>query len=84
MGKRSDAARTLYEVMGIPGIASLENQFDSPEHLPGTPGINDLAAGHLDFDPKVTFDSGDRIDRDSFCCHMFASSAGNGKCSIDD
>ena len=30
---RSDAAGALYKMMRIPGIASLQNEFDSPEHL---------------------------------------------------
>jgi hypothetical protein len=33
MGVRSDAARTLDEMVGIPRIASLQNEFDPPEHL---------------------------------------------------
>jgi hypothetical protein len=72
MGVRSDAAGALYKMMGIPGIASLKDQLDPPEHLTGTPGVNHLAAGDLDLNSEVTFDSGDRIYRNSFC-HMISS-----------
>ena len=69
MGVRSDPTRTLYKMMGIPGIASLQNQFNPTEHLPGAPGVNYFAPGHLDFYSKVPLYSGNRIYCDSLC-HM--------------
>ena len=33
MGVRSDPARALHKMMGIPGITSLQNQLNTPEHL---------------------------------------------------
>jgi hypothetical protein len=33
MGVRSDPAGTLNKMMGIPGIAPLQNQLNAPEHL---------------------------------------------------
>ena len=33
MGVRSDAAGALYKMMGIPGISSLKDQLNPPEHL---------------------------------------------------
>jgi hypothetical protein len=71
VGVRSDAAGALYEVMGIAGIAPLEDHFDAAEHLPGAPGIHHLAAGHFHLDAKMAFDSGNRIDGYSFT-HIMA------------
>jgi hypothetical protein len=72
MGVRSDPARALHKMMCIPGIASLQNQLNAPKHLSGTPGIDDFASRHLDFDPEVSFNSGNRIYRYSFG-HMISS-----------
>jgi hypothetical protein len=66
---RSDAAGALYKVMCITGISSLEDKFDSPEHLPGTPGIFHLATLNFDLYAKVTFNACNRINRNSFS-HM--------------
>jgi hypothetical protein len=66
---RSDAAGALYEVMCVTGISALKDKLDSPEHLPGTPGIFYLAPLNFDLDAKVTFNACDRINRNSFC-HM--------------
>jgi hypothetical protein len=33
MGVRSDPAGALHKMMGIPRIASLQNQLNTPEHL---------------------------------------------------
>ena len=65
MGVRSDATGSLYKMMGIPGIAPLQDDFDAAEHLPGTPCVDHLPSGHLDLDPKVALDAGNRIYRDS-------------------
>jgi hypothetical protein len=75
MNVRSDPAGALHEMLGIPRIAPLQNELDAPEHLPGAPGVDDLAAGHFDFNPHVAFDSGDRINRDSLS-HMISSISG--------
>ena len=72
MDVRSDAAGSRDKMLGVAWITPLEDHLNPPEHLPGTPGIDDLASGHLDFDPKVTFDSGDWINDDSFT-HMISS-----------
>jgi hypothetical protein len=72
MDVRSDPAGTLHEMLGVPGIAPLQNHFDAPEHLPGAPGVDDLASGHLDFDPEVTLDTGYRIN-DNSLSHMISS-----------
>jgi len=34
MNVRSDPAGALHEMLGIPRIAPLQNDFDAPEHLP--------------------------------------------------
>lgn len=66
---RSDAAGALYEMMSVAGVSSLENKFDSPEHLPGTPGIFYLATLDFDLYAKVTFNACYRINCNSFS-HM--------------
>jgi hypothetical protein len=72
MNVRSDPAGALHEMLGIPRIAPLQYDFDAPEHLPGTPGVDDLAAGHFHLDPHVAFDSSDWVNNDSFS-HMISS-----------
>ena len=72
MGVRSDAARTLDKMMGIAGISALQDHFDPPEHLPGTPCVFDLAPLYFNFDSKMSFDSCNRIDGYSFS-HMISS-----------
>jgi hypothetical protein len=62
MGVSSDPARSLYKVMGVLGISSLEDNFDSPEHLPRTPSIFDLSSLDLYLDTQVTFYSGNWIN----------------------
>jgi hypothetical protein len=69
MGVRSDAARALYKMVGIPGIPALQNELDAPKHLARAPGIHHLAAGHLDFNPEMTLNSGYGVYRYSLC-HM--------------
>jgi hypothetical protein len=70
----SDPAGALHEMLGVPRITPLKDDFDAAEHLPGAPGVDDFASGHLDFNPKVALDAGYRIDDDSLS-HMvsFAS-----------
>ena len=65
MGVRSDPAGSLHKMMGVPRISAQQYQLDSPEHLPRTPGINNLAAGQLYLDAQMAFDSCDRINGDS-------------------
>jgi hypothetical protein len=72
MDVRSDPAGALHEMLGIPGIAPLQNNFDAPEHLSGAPGVDDFASGHLDFDLEVTLDAGYRINYNSLS-HMVSS-----------
>jgi hypothetical protein len=74
MGIRSDPAGTLHEVVRIPGIAALQYQLDTTEHLPGTPGVNDLAAFNLHLDSQVAFDPGNRINYNSLCHKLPPSS----------
>jgi hypothetical protein len=69
MDVRSDPAGALHEMLGIPRITPLENDFNAAEHLPGAPGVNDFASGHLDLDAEVPLDAGYRIDDDSLS-HM--------------
>jgi len=72
MGVRSNPAGALHEMLGIPGVAPLQDQLDPAEHLAGAPGIDNFAAGHLDLDPEMPFYSGNRINRYSVC-HMISS-----------
>ena len=72
MGVGSDPARALHKMVGIPRVATLQDQLNTPEHLPRTPGVDNFAAGHFDLDPEVAFDSGDGIYRYSFS-HMISS-----------
>jgi hypothetical protein len=67
----ADAAGTLNEMVCVPGIAALKDNFNSAEHLPGTPGVFNLASFHLHLYPKVAFYSGYRINNDSFA-HMIS------------
>jgi hypothetical protein len=72
MGVGSDSAGALHKMMGIPRIASLQDQLDPTEHLAGTPGVDNFAAGHFDLNSEVAFYSGDWIYRNSFS-HMISS-----------
>jgi hypothetical protein len=69
MGVRSDPAGSLNEMLRIPWIPPLQDQFDPAEHLPRAPGIFNLSAFYLYFDAKVAFYSCNRINRYSFT-HM--------------
>ena len=70
MGVRSDPAGALHKMLRVPGIPALENQLDATEHLAGAPGIGNLATLNLDFNTKMTLNSGNRIDCYSLT-HMF-------------
>jgi hypothetical protein len=65
MGQRSDPAGALHKMMGIPGIPAQQNQFDAPKHLRAAPGVDHFPSGHLYFNAKVAFYSGNRINGDS-------------------
>jgi hypothetical protein len=71
MNVRSDPAGALHEMLGIPRIAPLQNDFNPTEHLPGAPGVNDFSSGHLDFDSQVALDAGYRINYNSFSHIIF-------------
>jgi hypothetical protein len=72
MGVSSDTARALHKVMRIPGIAPQQNDFDAAKQLTGTPRVDNLASGNLNFDPEVSLYSGNRVYRDSVS-HMIFS-----------
>jgi hypothetical protein len=67
MGVGSDTAGALHKMVSIPGIPALQNELNTPEHLPRAPGIYDLAAGHLDLNAEMTFNSRDWIYGYSLC-----------------
>jgi hypothetical protein len=62
MGVRSDAAGAGHEMMRVPRIAALKNQFDATEHLSRTPRVDDFPTGHFHFDAKMALYSGNRIN----------------------
>ena len=73
MHQGADAANTLGESPCIARVASLQDQFDAPDHGAGTPGTGNLpviAAFRLD--AQMAFDAGDWINYDS-CVHLFLS-----------
>ena len=66
MNSRSDPANSLGKDPGIPRISPLQYDLNASPHLPGRPGIDHLAVVDFTFNSKVTFDSGNRIDYNSF------------------
>ena len=72
MGVRSDPARTLHKQGGIPGIPPLQDNFDAPEHLSGTPGVLYLAPFNFHFDSKMALYPRNWIDYNSFA-HVVSS-----------
>jgi hypothetical protein len=72
MGVGSNPAGALHKMMGIAGVAAQQNDFDSAEQLTGTPRVDNLASGDLNFDSEMSFYSGNRVYRDSVC-HMIFS-----------
>jgi hypothetical protein len=72
MGVSSDPAGALDKMMCIAWVPPLKDEFDSSEHLSGTPGVYDLAPGHFHFNAKMPFNPCDRIYCNSFS-HMFSS-----------
>jgi hypothetical protein len=65
MNRRAHAADALGDGPGVARVATDEDGFDAAPHLAGSPGFLDLAAVDLDINTQVTFDSRDRINRDS-------------------
>ncbi len=63
MGVGSDPAGALNKMMRVPGVPALKNNFDPAKHLPGTPGVDDLAALHFHLDARWPLYSGNRINR---------------------
>ena len=59
------------QIQASRGSRPCEDQLDPAKHGPGAPGVRDLSAVHLSFDPKVAFNAGDRIDYQA--CHAYAS-----------
>ena len=56
------AAGALGKMLGVAGIAALEDDFQSAEELRGAPGVFDFSVFNFDHDPQVAFDAGDGID----------------------
>ncbi len=58
-------------MVGIARIPPLKNRFNTTEHLPGAPGIDNLPSRNFHLDTEVAFDSGDWINYNSLA-HMFS------------
>ena len=58
---RSDTAGALDKMVGIPGVAPLQDKLNPSEHLSGTPGIFYFTTLDFNFDAKVAFYSGNWI-----------------------
>jgi hypothetical protein len=65
VGVSSDPAGTLGKQWCIPGIPSLQDNFNTPEHLTGAPGVDDFASRHLHLNAQVALYPCNRIDGDS-------------------
>jgi hypothetical protein len=66
MHRRTDATDTLGDGPGIARIATDEDVFNATPHLARSPGFGNLAAVYFDVDTQMAFDSGDRVNRNSF------------------
>jgi hypothetical protein len=66
----TDTTRALDEMMGIPGVPPLKDDFDAPEHLSRAPRIDNLASGHFHLDAKVALYSGNRINNYAFAHYI--------------
>src|SRR5271165_3289877 len=62
MHRRADAAYALRPDPCLARITAAEDQFDSAEHRPRTPGVLDLVPVHLGFDAEVPFNPGYGVD----------------------
>ena len=65
MNGGSDPADPLGKNPGIPGVATLQDNFNAAPHLPGRPGIDHFAVVDLTLNFKMTFNPGNGIDDDS-------------------
>jgi hypothetical protein len=65
MDRGAHATDALGDRPGIARIATDQDVLDAAPHLAGRPRFADLAAVDFDVNSQVTFDSGDRINRDS-------------------
>ena len=63
----ADAAEALREQPCFARIAPVQNLLDAAPHRAGRPCVADRVVVHFDVDAEMAFDSGDGIDRDSFC-----------------
>ena len=70
MDRGANTTDALSEKPGITRIAILENDLDAAHHRSGGIGLLDLVAIHLRFNSQVTFDSGDRVNYNSFIGHV--------------
>jgi hypothetical protein len=61
---RSNTADSLSEGPRFAGVASFQDDLNTPEHGAAAPGIRDHSTFHFDFQPEVTLDAGDGINRD--------------------
>jgi hypothetical protein len=59
-------------MMGVLRVSAQQYQLDSPEHLPRTPGIHDLAIGNFDLDAQMAFYPCYRVYYNSLR-HIFSS-----------
>ena len=66
MGRGADAAHAADEGPRIARIAAFQDGFDAAYHGAGTEGIRNDSIVYFNFDPQVTFNSGDGIYNDSF------------------
>jgi hypothetical protein len=66
------AAEALGEEPGVAWVAAAENVLDAAPHGARSPCIADRIVVNFDIDAKVAFNSGYRVNRDSFrhraCC----------------
>jgi hypothetical protein len=62
MNVGTNTARPLDEMLRIPRVTTLQDQFDTAEHLPRAPGVDDFSSGHFHFYAKVALYSGNRIN----------------------
>ena len=58
---RTNSADPLRNVPGVPRVPALQDDLESPEQRARGPCILDLAAFDLNIDPKMSFNSGERV-----------------------
>jgi hypothetical protein len=62
----------LGEEWRVTRVSPPQDDFNTAEHLTGTPGVHDFIARHLHFDAKVAFNPGYGIYGD-FLAHYISS-----------